>query len=252
MDLTRRFGDLTAVDHVDLQIASGGIFGLLGSNGAGKSTIDQDAHDATGAIIWNGGGRRLRHHQEPGEDQGQHRLCASTPVGRWRPDRLRESAAVGQALWPASSRESGAHRRGAHAHGPDRFGEEAREDLFRRHDSQTRTRPGHAAPPGHPVPGRADHRPRSGCASRPVGSPSGPQTRLRHDGPHHDPRHGGNRSTLRRSGDHARRTNRRRRKPGRAPGRTRLLPLRWTMSSPTTRAGASAKAGTSAAPSRPG
>lgn len=36
--LTRRFGGLTAVDHLDLQIPSGGIFGLLGSNGAGKST----------------------------------------------------------------------------------------------------------------------------------------------------------------------------------------------------------------------
>src|SRR5450759_87971 len=38
-ELTRRFGDLTAVDHVDLEIPSGGIFGLLGSNGAGKSTV---------------------------------------------------------------------------------------------------------------------------------------------------------------------------------------------------------------------
>jgi ABC-2 type transport system ATP-binding protein len=37
--LTRRFGDLTAVDHVDLEIRTSGIFGLLGSNGAGKSTI---------------------------------------------------------------------------------------------------------------------------------------------------------------------------------------------------------------------
>ena len=27
------------MDHVDLGIASGGIFGLLGSNGAGKSTM---------------------------------------------------------------------------------------------------------------------------------------------------------------------------------------------------------------------
>ena len=38
-ELTRRFGDLTAVDHIDLEIPSGGIFGLLGSNGAGKSTV---------------------------------------------------------------------------------------------------------------------------------------------------------------------------------------------------------------------
>jgi ABC-2 type transport system ATP-binding protein len=36
--LTRRFGALIAVDRLDLTIASGTIFGLLGSNGAGKST----------------------------------------------------------------------------------------------------------------------------------------------------------------------------------------------------------------------
>lgn len=36
--LTRRFGDFTAVDHVDFQIQPGEIFGFLGSNGCGKTT----------------------------------------------------------------------------------------------------------------------------------------------------------------------------------------------------------------------
>jgi ABC-2 type transport system ATP-binding protein len=36
--LTRRFGDLTAVDHLDLQIHKGEIFGLVGPDGAGKTT----------------------------------------------------------------------------------------------------------------------------------------------------------------------------------------------------------------------
>jgi len=36
--LTRRFGDLLAVDGVNLQVAPGQFFGFLGPNGAGKST----------------------------------------------------------------------------------------------------------------------------------------------------------------------------------------------------------------------
>ncbi len=37
-DLTMRFGDFTAVDHVNFRIGRGEIFGFLGSNGCGKST----------------------------------------------------------------------------------------------------------------------------------------------------------------------------------------------------------------------
>ena len=37
-DLTVRFGDFTAVDHVNFQIRQGEIFGFLGSNGCGKTT----------------------------------------------------------------------------------------------------------------------------------------------------------------------------------------------------------------------
>ena len=37
-DLTMRFGDFTAVDHVAFRIQRGEIFGFLGSNGCGKST----------------------------------------------------------------------------------------------------------------------------------------------------------------------------------------------------------------------
>ena len=38
IDLTKRFKDLVAVDHLNLDIEEGEIFGLLGPNGAGKTT----------------------------------------------------------------------------------------------------------------------------------------------------------------------------------------------------------------------
>jgi ABC-2 type transport system ATP-binding protein len=37
-DLVKRFGDFVAVDHVNLDVERGEIFGFLGPNGAGKST----------------------------------------------------------------------------------------------------------------------------------------------------------------------------------------------------------------------
>lgn len=36
--LTKKYGDFTAVDRLDLEVARGEIFGLLGPNGAGKTT----------------------------------------------------------------------------------------------------------------------------------------------------------------------------------------------------------------------
>jgi len=37
-DLTRTFGDFTAVDHITFDVRAGEVFGFLGANGAGKTT----------------------------------------------------------------------------------------------------------------------------------------------------------------------------------------------------------------------
>ena len=38
-NLTKQFGSLMAVDHINAQIRDGSVFGLIGTNGAGKSTF---------------------------------------------------------------------------------------------------------------------------------------------------------------------------------------------------------------------
>lgn len=37
-ELTKKFGDFTAVDHISFEVKKGEIFGFLGANGAGKTT----------------------------------------------------------------------------------------------------------------------------------------------------------------------------------------------------------------------
>ena len=37
-NITKTFGDFTAVDHISFEVTKGEIFGFLGANGAGKTT----------------------------------------------------------------------------------------------------------------------------------------------------------------------------------------------------------------------
>jgi ABC-2 type transport system ATP-binding protein len=53
--LTRRFGDLIAVENVNLHVAPGQFYGFLGPNGAGKSTTIKML---TGSRFWGRTWRR--------------------------------------------------------------------------------------------------------------------------------------------------------------------------------------------------
>ena len=52
LDLTKRYGGLVALDHIDLELAYGRIVGLLGPNGSGKTTLLKLAN---GLLVPNGG-----------------------------------------------------------------------------------------------------------------------------------------------------------------------------------------------------
>lgn len=69
-NLTRRYGDLTAVNSLNLQVPSGSLFGLIGPNGAGKTTTMRMLagllDPSEGEIMLNGestrnSGARFRH-----------------------------------------------------------------------------------------------------------------------------------------------------------------------------------------------
>lgn len=57
-DIVKKYGNFTALDHVNIQIPKGSIFGLLGPNGAGKTTlmriINQIIVPDSGTLIFDG------------------------------------------------------------------------------------------------------------------------------------------------------------------------------------------------------
>ena len=62
-NLTKRFGDLTAVDGLTLTVAEGEIFGLVGPDGAGKTTTMRlltAIMEPTGGEAWVAGRHIVR------------------------------------------------------------------------------------------------------------------------------------------------------------------------------------------------
>ncbi|MBB6284575.1 ABC transporter ATP-binding protein [Geobacillus subterraneus] len=71
--VTKKFGDFIAVDHMSLSVAEGEIFGFLGANGAGKSTT---INMIAGLLRPNVGEIRIL-----GKDITRHRQFAKRQIG---------------------------------------------------------------------------------------------------------------------------------------------------------------------------
>ena len=73
-DVTKQFGDVTAVDHVSLTIGKGEFFSLLGPSGCGKTTtlrmIAGFEEPTSGRILLAGRGRHVRPGREAPRQHG--------------------------------------------------------------------------------------------------------------------------------------------------------------------------------------
>ena len=117
-DLTRRFGDMTAVDHINLRIRYGAIFGLLGPNGAGKSTAIKmltTLLEPTSGTATVAGFDIVKSPPKCGEESATFRRLLSADGGLTGYENLKLSA---QALRNPARRTQTAHRRSAALHGP--------------------------------------------------------------------------------------------------------------------------------------
>ena len=80
-DLTKRFGAVTALDRLSLSIPGGGVYGILGANGAGKSTFFRICLDlirpSDGGVALLGGA--------PGDTGRRRRIGAMIETPRYHP-----------------------------------------------------------------------------------------------------------------------------------------------------------------------
>src|SRR5436190_8439501 len=73
-ELTKRFGDVLAVDHLSLRVERGGVFGLLGPTGSGKTTT---IGMLLGLVAPTSGSIHLFGHDRAGvHDEDLHRIGA--------------------------------------------------------------------------------------------------------------------------------------------------------------------------------
>jgi ABC-2 type transport system ATP-binding protein len=81
----KRFGETTAVDHIDLVVPRGSFFGLVGPNGAGKTT---SLSMAVGLLRPDGGSSRIFGVDVWADPVAAKQLVGVLPDGLALPERL--------------------------------------------------------------------------------------------------------------------------------------------------------------------
>ncbi len=82
-NVTKRFGDVTALNHVDAQIDESCIFGLVGTNGAGKSTL---LRVAAGVLKPEDGDVKIDGTPVWEEPQAKEKICFLADTGWFFPN----------------------------------------------------------------------------------------------------------------------------------------------------------------------
>ena len=82
--LTKRYGALTVVDAVDLDVPEGDVFGFLGPNGSGKTTT---IRMLLGLVLASAGTIEVLGRRHPGRrgDRARGRRCASSRAPAFYP-----------------------------------------------------------------------------------------------------------------------------------------------------------------------
>jgi ABC-2 type transport system ATP-binding protein len=143
-NLTKRFGDFLAVDHLNFAVEHGEVFGLLGPNGAGKSTL---IRMLTTLVPPTSGAARVNGFDVARKANDVRQSIGVIPQAMTSDLDLSavENMTIFAKLYGIVTRKAAAHHQGpAQGRRSRTMGGQAGEDVFRRHAPA----PGDRARPG--------------------------------------------------------------------------------------------------------